>query len=644
MSSIPPSVDEMHARRFERVCADGIAERLRRSLPEDLASARKAAKREARAALGRADARVFVGACQVWRELQPLPGADNSRFAKALVAQERFEEAHDVLVSSRAQPHGHDYFHHLSLALTGMGRLGPALAAAIKAKAALLGQGVEVDLEEAMADSGRAPTPLERVARQPGYQGSIERQFTRGKHTHAANHARQYFEERAETLIGALTRAATAQAGARPPADWAGTRRLIETYLLLGLAPMATQSLTAALGKPEAQAEIDGEAAFALAAGAAPRLDVPTLMALTKALEPFCMGKAERLLMGQVRVALKGDPAADAAPAVGPGRVRNEVRSFLALACAAAGRWKIAIDLLGRLTDHQRRGTPYLAELARCTGEETLRRVRLDPQPRSPRRIFDLFPYNGEQQILEIKLNEMAGWVDRFVIVESRQTFAGLPKPLQFEAARARFTAWADRIDYVVVDAFPDHVASPWARNFHQRDEAIRGIAGACAPDDLVLLTDVDEIVDRRAVEPFAGEFAGLAMQTFRYFLNYRQAQPSEAPGSASVWKARYLQDVGSSYARNVLAPWMTTDRLQDAGWRFTAIADPSVSVAGVRPHPELETGGRRASTRDQAGAADLIEALRRGRFEAGWERWEIDERFPDFVRRNLQPLAALIL
>jgi hypothetical protein len=324
--------------------------------------------------------------------------------------------------------------------------------------------------------------------------------------------------------------------------------------------------------------------------------------------------------------------------------LRAEVRSFLALACAAGERFDIAIDHLGRLTEHQRQGAPFLGELARCIGREAASGLRLEPQPAAPRRIFDLFPYNGEAQVLELKLNEMSGWIDRFVIVESRQTFTGQPKPLHFELERERFAPWAHKIEYVVVDAFPEHVASPWARAFHQRDQAVRGIAGVAAPDDLVLLTDVDEVVDRRAVERFTGDFIGLEMQTFRYFLNYRRSTAQQArSGSASIWLARHLQEVGSSYARQVLALRLA-GRIPDAGWRFTAVADPHEAARVAQDHPARPGGARRAAAREQTSLVGIIEALKSGRFEPGWERWEIDERFPDFVRRNRQQLAPLIL
>ncbi len=645
MSTDLSSLDEMHVRRFERARADEVAARLRRLRTEDPPSARLAAKQDAKVSMGDGDVSGFVGACEAWRELQPLPAGYNGLFARALIAEERFEAAYAALTGAPDQPQDGAYFHDLALALTGMGRLAAALGAAVKAQAAFMDRR-QGSLSPDGIPTDTVQTPLDRAARWPTYRTSIERQLASDKRPAAAAQLRQFLEERAQILLAALTRAATAQAGARAPADWAGCRRLIEAYLLLGLARPAADGLIAALRKPMALGEGGDDAAFALAAAAAPRLDAPTLAALAQALAPICRSPAEQAAVERVAAALRqGVSMPEPAAAADAGRVRVEVRAFLALACAAGERFDMAVDLLGRLADRQRQASPYLPELARCVGRETAPGVRLEPQPRAPRRIFDLFPYNGEQRVLEIKLNEMSDWVDRFVIVESRQTFAGLPKPLYFELERERFASWAHRIEHVVVDAFPGHVTSAWARAFHQRDQAVRGIAGVAAPDDLVLLTDVDEIVDRRAVEPFTGDFAGLQMQTFRYFLNYRRSTAQEArSGAASIWKARHLQEVGSSYARQVLAPRLAAGRIADAGWRFTAVADPQAVASAIPDHPAQAAAVRKAAAREQTSLAGIVEALKNGRFEPGWERWEVDERFPDFVRRNRQQLSPLIL
>ena len=142
--------------------------------------------------------------------------------------------------------------------------------------------------------------------------------------------------------------------------------------------------------------------------------------------------------------------------------------------------------------------------------------------------------------MLDLRLAEMADWVDYFVIVEATHTFTGEPKPLHFRDNAHRFSAYGEKLLHVVVDRFPSYVQTPWARDFHQRDMAITALSGVAAPEDFVLLTDADEIVDRRAVERFDGEFACLRMNMYRFFLNYRPTLAlRRQPRTAAIWRAR---------------------------------------------------------------------------------------------------------
>ena len=83
---------------------------------------------------------------------------------------------------------------------------------------------------------------------------------------------------------------------------------------------------------------------------------------------------------------------------------------------------------------------------------------------------------------------------DHFIIVEARQTFRGDEKPLYFQDNRRLFRRWSTQLDHCVVD-LPDG-PDAWARERHQRNIARNVLADlGAANDDLVLLTDLDEIV-----------------------------------------------------------------------------------------------------------------------------------------------------
>lgn len=130
-------------------------------------------------------------------------------------------------------------------------------------------------------------------------------------------------------------------------------------------------------------------------------------------------------------------------------------------------------------------------------------------------KLYDCFVFHNEFDLLEIRLREMEDFVDHFVLVEANQTQRGGPKPYYFAENRDRFAKWADKIIEVQLE-FPD-VLPPalgvyknrrkkdWERENYQRNGIAQGLAGA-APEDLILLSDVDEIVRRSVLERVLSE------------------------------------------------------------------------------------------------------------------------------------------
>lgn len=279
-------------------------------------------------------------------------------------------------------------------------------------------------------------------------------------------------------------------------------------------------------------------------------------------------------------------------------------------------------------------------------------------------RVFDCFPLFNELDLLDLRLHELSGAVDRFVIAEATTTFAGEPKPLHFDRHRDRFAAFADRICYIVVGDMPSAGASGWDRQWHQRAALMRGIADA-APDDVILLSDVDEIVRADALRAFvarpsADEIGCFALRHFNYFLNWECDQIWLRSGPRAV-RRRYFRDFRS--LRRVRGPsdkplqdmmraldcWRLMGRpmrrvlMADAGWHFTYLGGADAVVAKDRSF--------RGSEKPLFGADAAAEAARwidegRGIKIAGDARIsirEIDSSFPHHLRTHRAAFAHLL-
>jgi beta-1,4-mannosyl-glycoprotein beta-1,4-N-acetylglucosaminyltransferase len=112
---------------------------------------------------------------------------------------------------------------------------------------------------------------------------------------------------------------------------------------------------------------------------------------------------------------------------------------------------------------------------------------------------YDCVPFFNEFDQLRLRIALLEDLVDRFVVIEAHQTHTGKPKPLYLAESGA-----ADLLRHpkVVVRAVDLPVGySDWEREQHQR-ESIGGVLReiGARPEDLVLVSDVDEIPERAAL------------------------------------------------------------------------------------------------------------------------------------------------
>ena len=67
-------------------------------------------------------------------------------------------------------------------------------------------------------------------------------------------------------------------------------------------------------------------------------------------------------------------------------------------------------------------------------------------------KFIDCFIFNDELDLLEFRFEEHDSFVDLFILVESKKTFSGKPKPLYATENIERFSRWAHKLIVVVVD------------------------------------------------------------------------------------------------------------------------------------------------------------------------------------------------
>lgn len=270
-------------------------------------------------------------------------------------------------------------------------------------------------------------------------------------------------------------------------------------------------------------------------------------------------------------------------------------------------------------------------------------RVPARPAGAGRRRVWDAFMFSSELDMLELRLHELAGVVDRFVVVESPWTHQGRPKELLFHANRERFAAFADRIVHVVADERREGVT--WEQESYQRNSILKGLTEA-DDDDLLIICDVDEIPRPEVVTRIADDdrlsarITGLSMTNYNYFINFASYQPVIRPMTLPCGLARRL---GTNLARHLLvrAGKHIVPVIPDAGWHFSWVGGVDAVCRKLETfcHLELlETKPTREEVAAMLAAGDfrITSQVLEGRFVP------IDASFPEAVRRNADRLRQL--
>ena len=123
-------------------------------------------------------------------------------------------------------------------------------------------------------------------------------------------------------------------------------------------------------------------------------------------------------------------------------------------------------------------------------------------------KIYDCFMYYDEDTVVDIRLNCLDAYVDKFLIVESKFTHSGRKRGLLFDINK--FKHFKDKIIYLVVDNEPQGIETiddkddESAQSFKSIENAIRrenyhrnyigrGLIDADA-EDIIMISDADEI------------------------------------------------------------------------------------------------------------------------------------------------------
>lgn len=219
------------------------------------------------------------------------------------------------------------------------------------------------------------------------------------------------------------------------------------------------------------------------------------------------------------------------------------------------------------------------------------------------KKIIDVFLFYNELDLLELRFKILYDVVDFFVITECEETFSGKKKELFFLNNRERFSKFEDKIIYnkisnddllslqygelknYITDFDKSHIHkhsnrparvlhSSLKREITHRDSAILGLAKIANKDDVVFISDVDEIPNPNVVKSFRNKKiespSYFEMKWYMYWIN-NQVSKCNWYGTVAFeysmleGKSLDLLRYSSSDRKNV--PGLI---IKNAGWHFS--------------------------------------------------------------------------
>ena len=249
----------------------------------------------------------------------------------------------------------------------------------------------------------------------------------------------------------------------------------------------------------------------------------------------------------------------------------------------------------------------YIPALSQEIRENKIKKDWLSPQEikeyRKTIKVYDVFTFFNELELLEIRLQILDPCVDYFVIVEATKTFSGDSKPLYFKENRDRFKQWKHKIINYVVNDVPGSEDSlrarlyenkhmdildreiianaltsnnvtkdsdHWLREFYIKENVKKALV-SLQDDDMCYISDLDEIWNPELIIDYSKDDIWKPLQLcYMYYLNNRSDEEWTGWSGTIVTKYKNIRSSCLNHLRTAHKMKYQYKYLKNGGWHFT--------------------------------------------------------------------------
>ena len=214
-------------------------------------------------------------------------------------------------------------------------------------------------------------------------------------------------------------------------------------------------------------------------------------------------------------------------------------------------------------------------------------------------KIYDCFMFSDEEMLLDLRLNSLDKFVDRFVIAEASYFHNGEPKELNFNIEN--FSKFKDKIEYIVVNKQPPEISEDKTKNLseeqkiinsiqrdnYQREQLSLGISDLNL-NDWIIISDLDEIPNLQNIDfsKLNDEILIFKQKMYYYKLNLHYQNftwfGSKAVKMKNFISPQWIRNIKSKkYPKWRIDTYFSKKKysnikfIEDGGWHFTCIKKP---------------------------------------------------------------------
>lgn len=253
--------------------------------------------------------------------------------------------------------------------------------------------------------------------------------------------------------------------------------------------------------------------------------------------------------------------------------------------------------------------------------------------------IYDCFTFYNELELLQLRLEELHDLADRFVLVEATRTYRKKKKNCVYKTHADMFEGFNSKIIHVIVDDMPNS-SNAWDLEYHLRNSIMRGVSH-CNDDDIILISDVDEIPRKAAVRSLISqirdEFVTLHMPLYYYYLNCKL--PADWCGTV-VTRYELLKQSAPQFLKTNKEYFRG---IPDAGWHFSYLGgiDRIVEKIATATTVDYDTAYHKDQKRLELCLRSGKDLYERQGMDGVFV--EIDDTYPETITKNLSRFRPYI-